>query len=101
MKLPQFRYFGNCGNCGKMLYLARNITFRAVNGPVEPPEHAGSSDGEREDAPGAPHHHKANWWAATTIPTNFLSFTTISIILIVVNCGKIMLFRLCLLQGAQ
>ena len=52
MKLPQFRYCGNCGNCGKMLPLARNIAFRAVNGPVEPPEHAGSSDGEREDAAG-------------------------------------------------
>ena len=80
MKLPQFRYFGNCGNCGKMLYLARNIVFRAVNGPVEPPEHAGSSDGERGDAAGAPHQHNLNWWDATTIPINFQSFTTISII---------------------
>ena len=97
MKLPQFRYCGNCGNCGKMLPLARNVAFRAVNGLVEPPEHAGSS----EDAAGAPHHHQANWWDAITIPINFLAFTTISIILIVVNCGKIMLFRLCLLAGAQ
>ena len=68
-----------------MLPLARNIAFRAVNGPVEPPEHAGSSDSEREGAAGAPHHHKANWWDATTIPINFLQFTTIPTISLLQN----------------